>query len=90
MKFVFYEFFDRWKSVFYSKAAQLERQNPISPELNKCFPSLVDVKNKFLRNYIKDVKKEITLMANPHVYLWRACMQIAFDIFFYKKFDLSK
>ena len=86
MKFVFYEFFDKWKSIFYSRAAQLERLHPLPHKLNKLFPNLIDVKNKFLREHIKQVRKEITLMSNAQVFLWRSCMQLAFKIFFSKKY----
>ena len=84
--------FDNWKFIFYSKLAQLSRFNQLIFEisLQKYFPNIYEIRNAYLRNYIKSVKKEFYILSSIDLFIWFNLMNICFNIFFYKKINLKK
>ena len=83
--------FDNWKFIFYSKLAQLNRTNKLYFEisLNKYFPNIYEIRNTYLRNYIKSIKLEFYMLSNIKLFIWHSLMQICFNIFFYKKVNIK-
>ena len=82
--------FNEWKFIFYSKLAQLYRNHNLifNISLNKIFPKLYDIKNAYLRNHIRLIKKEIYILSNINLFVWHTITNIFFNIFFYKKVKL--
>ena len=82
--------FNEWKFIFYSKLAQLSRNHTLifNISLNKIFPKLYDIKNAYLRNHIRLIKKEIYILSNINLFVWHTITNIFFNIFFYKKVKL--
>ena len=82
--------FNKWKFIFYSKLAQLSRNHNLifNISLNKIFPKLYDIKNAYLRNHIRLIKKEIYILSNINLFVWNTITNIFFNIFFYKKTKL--
>ena len=58
--------------------------------LNKYFPNIYEIKNAYLRNYIKATKSEFYIMSSIKLFIWSKLMQICFNIFFYKKVNIKR
>lgn len=84
--------FDNWKFIFYSKLAQLSRFNQLifNISLQKYFPNIYEIRNAYLRNYIKSVKLEFYILSSIDLFIWSNLMKICFHIFFYKKINIKK
>ena len=84
--------FDKWKFIFYSKLAQLSRLHKLTFEmsLNKHFPNIYEIRNSYLREYIKSIKNEFYALSNLSLFIWSTLMQLCFQTFFYKKINLKK